>query len=387
MIYQQDIGHGRNLPPFDQSLIWSAIFLLSLGLVMVYSASISIAEAGKNTQGYPAYFLVRHGAYLAAGLIAGLIAFQIPMRLWQKYSFHLFVVGVLLLMLVLIPGIGREVNGSRRWISLLFVNFQPSEFMKLFMVIYVANYTVRKAAHLGNFRKGFLPMLIVMLIVGLLLLLEPDFGSFVVITAIMMAILFLGGINLKLFTGLIGFVVTGLLALVWIEPYRMQRFFGFLDPWDDPYGKGYQLSHALIAFGRGEWLGVGLGGSVEKLFYLPEAHTDFLLAVIAEELGFAGVATVVTLFACLVIRAFVIGRRAAVCERFFPALLAQGIGVWLGVQAFINMGVNMGVLPTKGLTLPLMSFGGSSIVVSCLALALLLRVDWENRQLMKGYVV
>jgi cell division protein FtsW len=354
---------------------------------MVYSASISIAEAGKNTQGYPAYFLVRHGAYVGAGLIAGLIAFQIPMRLWQKYSFHLFVVGVLLLMLVLIPGIGREVNGSRRWISLVFVNFQPSEFMKLFMVIYVANYTVRKAAYLGNFRKGFLPMLIVMLMVGLLLLLEPDFGSFVVITAIMMAILFLGGINLKLFTGLIGFVVTGLLALVWIEPYRMQRFFGFLDPWDDPYGKGYQLSHALIAFGRGEWLGVGLGGSVEKLFYLPEAHTDFLLAVIAEELGFAGVATVVTLFACLVIRAFVIGRQAAVRERFFPALLAQGIGVWLGVQAFINMGVNMGVLPTKGLTLPLMSFGGSSIVVSCLALALLLRVDWENRQLMKGYVV
>jgi cell division protein FtsW len=387
MIYQQDIGHARNLPAFDQSLIWSAIFLLSLGLVMVYSASISIAEAGRNTNGYPAYFLVRHGAYLAAGLVAGLVAFQIPMRLWQKSSFHLFMVGVLLLVLVLIPGIGREVNGSRRWISLLFVNFQPSEFMKLFVVIYAANYTVRKAAYLGNFRKGFLPMLIVMLIVGLLLLLEPDFGSFVVITAIVMAILFLGGIKLKPFIGLIGFVVTALLALVWIEPYRVQRFFGFLDPWDDPYGKGYQLSHALIAFGRGEWLGVGLGGSVEKLFYLPEAHTDFLLAVIAEELGFAGVATVVMLFACLVIRAFVIGRQAAVRERFFPALLAQGIGVWLGVQAFINMGVNMGVLPTKGLTLPLMSFGGSSIVVSCLALALLLRVDWENRQLMKGYVV
>ena len=201
MIYQQDIGHARNLPSFDQSLIWSAIFLLSLGLVMVYSASISIAEAGRNTNGYPAYFLVRHGAYLAAGLVAGLVAFQIPMRLWQKYSFHLFMVGVLLLVLVLIPGIGREVNGSRRWISLLFVNFQPSEFMKLFVVIYAANYTVRKAAYLGNFRKGFLPMLIVMLIVGLLLLLEPDFGSFVVITAIVMAILFLGGIKLKPFIG------------------------------------------------------------------------------------------------------------------------------------------------------------------------------------------
>jgi cell division protein FtsW len=230
-------------------------------------------------------------------------------------------------------------------------------------------------------------MLIVMLIVGVLLLLEPDFGSFVVITFIMMAILFLGGINLKLFTGLIGFLVAAVLALVWIEPYRMQRFFGFLDPWDDPYGKGYQLSHALIAFGRGEWLGVGLGGSVEKLFYLPEAHTDFLLAVIAEELGFIGVMTVVVLFAWLIIRAFIIGRQAAMRERHFPALVAQGIGVWLGVQAFINMGVNMGVLPTKGLTLPLMSFGGSSVVASCITLAVLLRVDWENRQLMKGYTV
>ena len=244
---------------------------------MVYSASISIAEAGRGTDGYPTYFLVRQGAYLAVGLLAGLIAFQVPMQMWQKYSFHLFLLGAMLLLLVLIPGIGHEVNGSRRWISLMVVNFQPSEFMKLFMVFYVANYTVRKAVYLGSFRKGFLPMLIVMLIVGVLLLLEPDFGSFVVITAIIMAILFLGGINLKLFTGLFGFLIAALLALIWIEPYRMQRFFGFMDPWDDPYGKGYQLSHALIAFGRGEWLGVGLGGSVEKLFYLPEAHTDFCL--------------------------------------------------------------------------------------------------------------
>lgn len=385
MIYQQDIGNKKNLPDFDQSLIWSATVLLGLGLVMVYSASISIAEGGWVTNGYPAYFLVRHGAYLAVGLLIGLIAFQIPMRLWQKYSFHLFLLGVGLLVLVLIPGIGHEVNGSRRWVPLLVVNLQPSEFMKLFMVIYVANYTVRKAAYLGNFREGFLPMLVVILTVGGLLLLEPDFGSFVVIAIIMMAILFLGGMNLKLFAELIGFLMAALLALVWIEPYRMQRFFGFMDPWDDPYGKGYQLSHALIAFGRGEWLGVGLGGSVEKLFYLPEAHTDFLLAVIAEELGFAGVVTVVSLFAWLVIRAFVIGREAAARERHFSALVAQGIGVWLGVQSFINMGVNMGVLPTKGLTLPLMSFGGSSIVASCLTLAVLLRVDWENRQLMKGY--
>lgn len=386
MIYQYDIGKRKALPHFDQSLIWAAILLLSLGLVMVYSASISIAEA-ERSNGYPAYFLVRHAAYLTVGLLGGLVAFQVPMRLWQKYSFHLFLLGVCLLALVLIPGISHEVNGSRRWISLMVVNLQPSEFMKLFMVIYVANYTVRKAAYLGSFRKGFLPILIATLIVGALLLLEPDFGSFVVIAAVMMAMLFLGGMDLKLFSGLIGFLIIGLLALIWIEPYRMQRFFGFLDPWDDPYGKGYQLSHALIAFGRGEWLGVGLGGSVEKLFYLPEAHTDFLLAVIAEELGFVGVFTVLMLFGWMVTRAFIIGRQAAIRERHFPALVAQGIGVWLGVQTFINMGVNMGVLPPKGLTLPLMSFGGSSMVASCLTLAVLLRADWENRQLMKGYAV
>lgn len=385
MIYQQNISKPRNLPDFDYALIWSAIFLLGLGLVTVYSASISIAEASEGTRGFSAHFLVRHSIYLVAGLVAGLIAFQAPMHLWQKYSFHLFLLGLGLLIVVLIPGVGKEVNGSRRWISFLLVNFQPSEFMKLFMVIYVAGYTVRKAVFLDDFRKGFLPMLIVMLTVGLLLLLEPDFGSFVVITAIVMSILFLGGIHLKVFTGLIAFVAMGFLALIWAEPYRLQRLFGFMNPWDDPYGKGYQLSHALIAFGRGEWFGVGLGGSVEKLFYLPEAHTDFLLAVIAEELGFAGVATVIVLFACLVSRAFLIGRQAARRGRVFEALLAQGIAVWLAVQAFINMGVNMGILPTKGLTLPLMSFGGSSIVASCLSLALLLRIDWENRQAIKRY--
>lgn len=387
MMYQHDIVSRKALSDFDQSLIWPAIFLLGLGLVMVYSASISIAGAGSGTHGYPAYFLLRHAAYLAVGLLAGVIAFQIPLRWWQKYSFPLFLIGVVLLALVLIPGVSHEVNGSRRWISLKIVNFQPSEFVKLSMVIYAAAYTVRKANYLANFVKGFLPMLVVMLIVGALLLLEPDFGSFVVITAIVMAILFLGGMNLKLFAGLIGFLIVSFLILIWNEPYRMQRFFGFLDPWDDPYGKGYQLSHALIAFGRGEWLGVGLGGSVEKLFYLPEAHTDFLIAVIAEELGFVGILTVVALFAWLLVRAFMIGRQAALKERHFSALVAQGIGVWLSVQALINMGVNMGMLPTKGLTLPLMSFGGSSLVASCVTLAILLRIDWENRQLMKGYKV
>jgi cell division protein FtsW len=256
--------------------------------------------------------------------------------------------------------------------------------MKLFCVLYAADYTVRKAAFMSSFKRGFLPMLAVMLIVGGLLLREPDFGALVVITTIAMTILFLGGMNWRLFAGLIVLLVLGFIALILSSPYRMQRVLGFMDPWSDPYGKGYQLSHALIAFGRGEWFGVGLGGSVEKLFYLPEAHTDFLLAVIAEELGFVGVVAVIIVFALLVLRAFIVGRQAATLERYFSALVAQGIAVWFAVQAIINMGVNMGVLPTKGLTLPLLSFGGSALIANCLAITLLLRVDFENRHLMRG---
>jgi len=224
----------------------------------------------------------------------------------------------------------------------------------------------------------------VILLVGFLLLREPDFGAFVVITTIAFGVLFLGGVNVRVFVLLAVVAVIGFVILIWTSPYRRDRIFGFMDPWQDAFGKGYQLSHSLIAFGRGEWFGVGLGGSVEKLFYLPEAHTDFLLAVIAEELGFVGVMTVVILFALVVQRAFLIGREAIKLERYFSGLVAQGIGLWIGIQSFINMGVNMGLLPTKGLTLPLMSFGGSGIVANCIALGILLRVDWENRQLMRG---
>ena len=370
------------LPEYDETLTWMTLSLLGLGLVMVYSASIAIAEAGKWHQ--PAYFLMRHTVFLGISIALAAIAFQLPMHLWQRISPYLFLLGAGLLVIVLIPGVGREINGSQRWLPLALVNLQPSEFMKLLVVIYAADYTVRKAAYMHSFRKGFLPMFLVMLLIGGLLLREPDFGAFAVIAAIAMAILFLGGMNWKLFAGLIVMLVIGFLLLIWTSPYRMQRIIGFMDPWADPFGKGYQLSHALIAFGRGEWLGVGLGGSVEKLFYLPEAYTDFLLAVIAEELGFAGVVVVIALFAWLVMRAFAIGRQAACLERYFSALVAQGIGVWFAVQAIINIGVNMGVLPTKGLTLPLMSFGGSGMVANCIAIALLLRVDWENRQLMRG---
>jgi len=368
----------------DAALIWTAALLCTLGLVMVYSASIATAESARFTGGDASYFLVRHTAFLAAGVLVGLAVFQMPMRGWQQAAPWLFVGAVCLLALVLMPGIGREVNGARRWLPLGIANLQPSEVMKLTAVLYAADYAVRKHALLHSFRRGLLPMLAVMLIVGWLLLRQPDFGAFVVISALAMAILFLAGMNARWFAGLFGLAAIGFTILVLVSPYRMQRIFGFMDPWSDAFGRGYQLSHALIAFGCGEWFGVGLGASVEKLHYLPEAHTDFLLAVIGEELGFVGVALVVGLFAWLCLRAFAIGRQAADLERPFGALVAQGIAVWLGVQAFINMGVNMGVLPTKGLTLPFMSFGGSALATNCVALALLLRVDWENRQLMRG---
>ncbi len=377
----------KSRPPpaeYDSALAWSAVALLALGLVMVYSSSIAIAEASRMTGQQPMYYLMRHGLYLAISLCMATLAFQLPLRTWQKAAPLLFLFGAGLLVLVLVPGVGREVNGSQRWLSLYVFNLQPSELMKLFAVLYAADYTVRKSAHMHSLTKGFLPLFVVMLLVGGLLLREPDFGAFAVITVIAMGILFLGGVNWKPFAGLIVLLIVGFVLLIWLSPYRMQRVVGFMDPWADPFGKGYQLSHALIAFGRGEWLGVGLGASVEKLFYLPEAHTDFLLAVIAEELGFAGVALVIILFVTIIARAFAIGRQAASLERAFPALVAQGIGLWLGVQALINMGVNMGVLPTKGLTLPLLSFGGSGIAANCCALAVLLRVDWENRQLLRG---
>ena len=363
----------------DMTLFWSVVLLLSLGLVMVYSASIAMSEAEKMTGYRMHYYLMRHAIFLVIGVIAACAAFQIPIALWQRLALPLFILGGLLLVLVLIPGIGREVNGSRRWISLGFTSMQPSEFMKFFVVLYAADYTVRKAAFMNDFKKGFLPMLAVMVFIGAMLLRQPDFGALVVITAIAMAVLFLGGLNWRVFAGLIVLLAVAFVALIIVSPYRLQRIVGFMDPWADAFGKGYQLSHSLIAFGRGEWLGVGLGGSVEKLFYLPEAHTDFLLAVIAEELGFVGIAIVLALFVLLIYRAFAVGREAMMREKYFPALVAQGIGVWLSVQAFINMGVNMGVLPTKGLTLPFLSYGGSGIIVNCVAVAVLLRIDAENR--------
>jgi cell division protein FtsW len=384
----------RTMLVYDASLAWAAILLLATGLVMVYSASIVMAEASAHT-GYRAwYFLVRHALFVGVGVIAAFVAFQVPMKVWECLAPWLFVGGAVLLVLVLIPGIGKSVNGSRRWLSLVVVNLQPSELMKLAVVLYAASYAVRKAAFLHaeqplkhTLVRGFLPLFAVMVATGGLLLLEPDFGAFVVIVGIAFGILFLGGLDWRLFLGLLLFLPIGLSAILVAAPYRLQRLVAFLDPWSDPFGKGYQLSHSLIAFGRGEWFGVGLGASVEKLLYLPEAHTDFLLAVTAEELGFAGVLAVIGLFVWLLFRTYAIGRQATRLGRPFAALVALGLGVWIGVQAFINIGVNMGVLPTKGLTLPLLSFGGSGIVANCIGLAILLRVDYENRRLLRGFTV
>jgi len=381
----QALDQPRRMPTeVDFVLLWSALFLLFFGMVMVYSASIAIAEAGRFTAHQPAYFLMRHAVFLTIGIVAAAAAFQVPLTAWQKVAPWLFFAGVVLLIVVLIPGLGRDVNGARRWLPLGVANLQPSELMKLFAVLYAADYTVRKMAVMHDLKKAFLPMAAAMAFVGVLLLKEPDFGAFVVIISIAMGILFLGGMRARLFAVLIVLLLAAFAVLIIVSPYRRDRIFGFMDPWADAFGRGYQLSHALIAFGRGEIFGVGLGASVEKLFYLPEAHTDFLLAVIAEELGLTGVITVIVLFGLLVYRAFAIGRQSVALDRLYPALVAMGIGIWLGVQGFINMGVNMGLLPTKGLTLPLMSFGGSGILANCVALAILLRVDWENRQLMRG---
>ncbi len=366
----------------DYVLLWSSVFLLAIGLVFVYSASIATAEVSRATHFQPTYFLIRQGVFILIGCTGAALVFQIPSNLWQQHASKLFVLGTILLAIVLIPGIGHHVNGARRWLSLGFVNIQPSELMKLAAVMYAADYTVRKIHIMHDLVRAFLPMFFAMSIVGSLLLLEPDFGALVVIVTIAMGILFLGGLRARLFVILvIGLVVIFVLMITYSE-YRRQRVLGFMNPWEKSLTSGYQLSHSLIAFGRGELFGVGLGASVEKLFYLPEAHTDFLLAIIAEELGLSGLLVVIVLFGLVVERALTIGRRCVQLDRLYPALVAMGIGIWIGVQSFFNMGVNMGLLPTKGLTLPLMSFGGSGIVMNCIAIGMLLRIDWENRNLM-----
>lgn len=371
---------------YDQPLLWVVAMLLALGLVMVYSASVALPDSPRYANYSPVHFLSRHAFSLLIGGVCGLLAFRIPIKMWDQMAPKLFLLALLMLAMVLVPYIGKGVNGARRWIPLGVMNFQPSELMKLAVVLYGANYTVRKQAFMQSIGRGFFPMGVAVGLVGVLLLLEPDMGAFLVIAAVAMAILFLGGVNGKLFAALILILGGAFGLLIGLSPWRRDRIFAYLDPWSEDHalGKAYQLTHSLIAFGRGEWMGVGLGGSVEKLHYLPEAHTDFILAVIGEELGYIGVLIVIIMFYWLVRRTFIIGRTALQLERNFAGLVAKGIGIWIGWQVFINMGVNLGLLPTKGLTLPLVSYGGSGILMNCVAFAILLRVDYENRVLMRG---
>ena len=371
---------------FDQVLVWVTVALLVWGLVMVYSASIAMPENPRFSRYAHNHFLVRHAASVAVAFIAALIAFQFPISTWEKVAPWLFVVSLLLLIVVLIPHVGKGVNGARRWIPLGFTGFQPSELAKFAVLLYAADYMVRKMEVKERFFRAVLPMGAAVAVVGLLLLAEPDMGAFMVIAVIAMGILFLGGVNARMFFLIAAILVIAFSLMIAFSEFRRERIFAYLNPWAEEHalGKGYQLTHSLIAIGRGEIFGVGLGGSVEKLHWLPEAHTDFLLAVIGEEFGLVGVVLVIGLFFWMTRRMMHIGRQAIALDRVFAGLVAQGVGIWMGFQAFINMGVNLGALPTKGLTLPLMSFGGSAIMVNLVAIAVVLRIDHENRKLMHG---
>ena len=379
-------GRPTQLQGFDITMVWVVLALMAFGLLMVYSASIALPDNPRFSKYLPTHFLTRHMVAIGFALIAGLITVQIPVAIWERWAPWVFVAALVLLVAVLIPGIGKVVYGARRWIPLGVMNFQPSELAKFGIALYAANYMMRKMDARENFFQAVTPMAISLAFVGLLLLAEPDMGAFLVIAAIAMGILFLGGVNGRMFLLITLVLVGAFVLMITFSEFRRERIFAYLNPWDEKYaqGKAYQLTHSLIAFGRGEWLGQGLGSSVEKLHYLPEAHTDFLLAVIGEELGFVGVAVVIVAFFWLTRRCFLIGRQAIALDRVFAGLYAQGIGIWMGGQAFINMGVNLGALPTKGLTLPLMSFGGSAILMNCVALAVVLRIDLENRQMMRG---
>jgi cell division protein FtsW len=376
-------GH---LAMVDEWLLVCVSILLILGAVMVYSASIALPDAPRFARYTPTHFLVRHVLFIGIGLLAALVVFKIPMAVWQRHAPILFLAGLAFLVLVLIPGVGKGVNGAHRWIPLFVINLQPSELMKLFIILYGADYAARKQAVLKQFKQGLLPIIIAVGAVGALLLLQPDLGALIVISGIAVAILFLGGMSLRIFVGTVLSLTAAFVAVILLSPWRKDRIFAYLNPWDEnnALGRAYQLTHSLIAFGRGEIFGVGLVGSVEKLHYLPEAHTDFIMAIVAEELGFAGVLIVVTLFYIITRKAFAIGRQAVKLDRVFAGLVAQGIGCWIGLQAFINIGVASGLLPTKGLTLPFISYGGSAMLMSCVAMGVLLRVDFECRQMMKG---
>ncbi len=383
-------GHTSSSPTrvlgYDQGLVWACVALLAFGLVMVYSASIALPDNPRFARYSPNHFVLRHALWIGLSLLAGLVAVQVRMDWWEKAAPWLFLLTLALLIAVLLPGVGRMINGARRWIALGPINFQPSEVAKIAILLYAADYMVRKMEVKERFFRAVLPMAVSVGVVGLLLLAQPDMGAFMVIAVIAMGILFLGGVNSRMFFLIAAILLVAFALMIWTSSWRRERIFAYLDPFsvDHALGKGYQLSHALIAIGRGEVFGVGLGGSIEKLHWLPEAHTDFLLAVIGEEFGLVGLVCVIFLFFWLTRRIMIIGRQAIALDRVFSGLVAQGIGLWLGFQAFINIGVNLGALPTKGLTLPFMSYGGSAIMANLVAIAIVLRVDVESRALMRG---
>ncbi|MES3022364.1 MAG: putative lipid II flippase FtsW [Pseudomonadota bacterium] len=387
--WASELAGGRTRPSkmmeYDQPLVWVTVLLMLLGLVMVYSASIGLHDSPKFAKYSSTHFATRQAVFIAIAVFMGLMVFRIRVATWQITAPWLFVATLALLALVITP-LGVTVNGASRWLPLKLFNLQPSELMKIVMVLYAADYTVRKQEYMHKLTKGFFPMVGAVGLVGLLLLLEPDMGAFGVIVCIAMGILFLGGINAIWFGGIGAMLVLIFSAIIAFSEFRRERLLAYLDPWTDSHvlGKGYQLTQSLIAFGRGEFFGVGLGGSVQKMHYLPEPHTDFIMAVIGEELGLAGVLVVIALFYWIVKRAFDIGRQAIAIDQTFAGLVAKGIGIWIGVQTFINMGVNLGLLPTKGLTLPLVSYGGTGVIINCIGLAILLRIDYENRVLMRG---
>jgi cell division protein FtsW len=379
-------GSSTRLQSVDQALVWVVVALLMWGMVMVYSASIAMPDNPRFARYAQTHFLTRHVISMLVGSVMALLAFQVPTETWEKVARPLFVIALVLLAMVLIPFIGKGVNGARRWISFGIMNFQPSELAKFATIIYAADYMVRKMDVKERFFRAVLPMGAAVALAGVFLLAEPDMGAFMVIAIIAMGILFLGGVNARMFFLIFAVLVGAFMVMIAASPWRRERIFAYLDPFSAEHalGKGYQLSHSLIAIGRGEVWGVGLGGSVEKLHWLPEAHTDFLLAVIGEEFGLVGVSLVIFLFLWLSRRIMVMGRQAIALDKVFSGLVAQGVGIWIGFQAFINMGVNLGALPTKGLTLPLMSYGGSAIMMNLIAVAVVLRIDAENKQMMRG---
>jgi cell division protein FtsW len=368
-------------PPYDPWFIASILTLFAIGLLMVASASIVVSDHQLHQ---PFYYFYKQLIYLAIGVGLGSIVVQFEIEFWEKIGGVLLIGVMLLLALVLFPGIGKSVNGSMRWLGLGFFGIEVSEMAKFAVVVFMAGYLLRCNAEIQHNFSGFIKPMVLLSVVTLLLLREPDFGAAVVIMATALGMMFLAGMRLRNFIFLLVIVLGGLSVIAISAPYRLLRLTSFMNPWANPFNSGYQLTQSLIAFGRGGWWGVGLGKSIQKLFYLPEAHTDFLFAVIAEELGLIGMLVIIALFTFLVIRIFFIGRTAQRLGQHFAGFLAYGFGLWFAIQFTVSMGVNSGLLPTKGLTLPLMSYGGSSMLVNCITIAVLLRIDYENRMLAMG---